>query len=87
MPKHIHYEWPNIGPEDTIEVTLDRQANVQLMDDMNYRKYKTGQTYKFFGGTQVKSPAHLSPPHRGKWNLAVDLLGFVGKVNIDVRII
>jgi len=85
--KFMHYEWYDIGPEDIIEVTLDKQANVRLLNDTNYHKYKSGDSFDFRGGLAVTSPAHLSPPHRGHWHLCVDLMGYVGSVNVSVRII
>lgn len=85
--KFMHYEWYDLGPEDIIEVTLDKQANVRLVDSTNFDRYKRGDSYDFRGGTQVKTPAHLSPPHRGHWHLVIDLEGYVGSVNVGVRVI
>ena len=85
--KYMHYEWNNIGPEDVIEITLDKQANIRLLDDTNFHRYHRGDSYDFRGGTQVKSPAHISPPTRGHWHIVVDLQGFVGSVNVGIRVL
>lgn len=85
--KFMHYEWSDIGPEDVIEITLSKQANVRLLDDANYHRYRRGASYNFKGGTQVETPAHLSPPHQGHWHLVVDLKGYAGSVAVDVRLI
>ncbi len=83
--KFLHHEF-NIGPEDSVEVELDSQANVCLMDDSNFSNYKAGRAYNYYGGLAKKSPVRLSPPHRGHWNLIIDLGGYGGSVNASVRL-
>lgn len=83
--KFLHYEF-NIGPEDTVEVELDSQANVVIMDDSNFSNYKSGRAYNYYGGLAKKSPVHLSPPHRTHWNLVIDLGGYGGSVNASVNV-
>ena len=85
--KFMHYEWSHIGPSDIIEITLDKQANVYLLDETNYHKYKNNKPYTAVGGTQVKTPAHISPPSIGHWHLCVDLAGYVGSVNVGVKLL
>lgn len=79
--------WPvTAGPSDTIVVTLDRQANVLLMDDMNYMAYRHGQSHRYFGGLAKQSPIPLTPPRNGRWHLVVDLGGRSGIVNATVSL-
>ncbi len=82
--KFLHYDF-DIGPEDTVEVELDGQANVFLLDDSNFSNYKSGRAYNYYGGIAKKSPVFLSPPHQGHWNLIIDLGGYAGSVNASVR--
>ena len=82
----LHYEF-NIGPNNTVEVTLDKQANVRLLDDINFSKYKRGERHTYYGGSAKTSPVRLSPPHYGHWNLVIDLGGYSGRVNASVRLI
>lgn len=84
--KHLHYE-VDAGPADTIQVTLDKQANVKVMDDTNYQKYCRGQRHNFYGGRAKVSPANISPPHQGHWHVAVDLGGYAGSVQVGVRVL
>jgi len=72
---------------DVVEVTLDKQANVRLLDDSNYSLYQRGQKHRYFGGLATKSPVRLSPPHAGHWHLVVDLGGYTGTVKASVRTI
>ena len=75
-----------IGPNDTVLVELDRQANVRLMDSLNFREYQTGRACSFRGGLAVRSPALLVPPHFGHWYVVVDLHGLAGTVRASVRL-
>ena len=40
---YLHYEF-DAGPGDVIEVTLDRAANVQLLDPANFEAYRDGRS-------------------------------------------
>lgn len=82
----LHYEL-QLNAGDVVEVTLDKQANVQLLDNLNFSKYKNRQQYRYHGGLQKKSPAHIEAPHAGQWNLVIDLGGRRGTVNASVRVI
>jgi hypothetical protein len=83
---YLHYDL-NLNINDIVVVKLDKQANVRLLDDLNYSKYRHGGKHKYYGGLAKKSPVHLSPPHSGHWHLVVDLGGYPGTVRVSVRII
>jgi len=83
---HLHYEF-DVGPTQTIQVTLDHQAYVRLLDSDNYKKYRTGQKYTYYGGLQTVSPAHLRAPSQGHWHLVIDLGGYPGTVRALVQIL
>lgn len=85
--KFLHSEYANLGPENVIEVTLDKQANVQLLDDSNFSRYRNGDRFEYRGGSVKRSPFHISPPFRGRWHLVVDTGGCPGSVNIGTRVI
>ena len=72
---------------NVVEVTLDKQANVRLMDDINFTKYKKGMQHQYYGGYTTKSPARLTAPRSGHWNLVIDLGGYPGTVNASVRVL
>ncbi len=76
---YLHYE-VEAGSDDTIQVTLDNPANVKLLDDDNYEKYRTGQQYRYHGGFAEVSPVNLPVPHPGHWHIIVDLGGYPGTV-------
>lgn len=74
-------------PNDVAIVTLDNQANVMLLDDINFSAYKQGRSFKYYGGWVCRSPVRLSPPHHGYWHLVVDLGGNVGRVRAGIRFV
>jgi hypothetical protein len=82
---YLHYEF-DIGPDDTIQVILDNPANVKLLDDTNYQKYRAGQQYRYHGGFTKASPVNLSAPQQGHWHLVIDLGGYAGSVRASVQI-
>jgi len=81
----LHYE-VQLGSSDVVEVTLDKQANVRLLDDTNFSNYQRGQKYTYYGGLATKSPAHLRPPQSGHWHVVIDLGGYSGTVNASVNV-
>jgi hypothetical protein len=82
----LHYDL-QLGSNDIVEVTLDRQANVRLLDDVNFSKYKKGERHEYYGGLAKKSPVRLKPPSSGHWHLVIDLGGYAGTVRASVRTI
>ncbi len=84
--KYLHYEL-YAGTENTIIVTLDKQANVRLMDYVNFNNYKQGLKYQFYGGLATVSPYRLKPPYLTQWHLVIDLQGFAGNVNATVQLL
>ncbi len=81
---YLHWEF-SAGPNSVIEVTLDHQANVKLLDPINYQKYQKGQQYKYSGGLATTSPTHISPPRQDHWHLVVDLGGYAGRIRASAR--
>ena len=80
----LHYDL-HLGIGESVEVTLDKQANVRLLDDTNFSKYKRGEQHTYHGGLSKTSPVHLTPPRMGHWHLVVDLGGYAGTVNASVK--
>ncbi|MGB3676165.1 MAG: DUF1883 domain-containing protein, partial [Candidatus Nanopelagicales bacterium] len=60
---------------DVVEVTLDRGANVRVVDSNNFRKYKRGEKHKFYGGLAKESPARIGIPRSGHWYAVIDMQG------------
>jgi hypothetical protein len=84
--RYLHYEF-DAGPNDIIEVTLDKQANVILLDRINYQNFRAGRRYDYYGGLATQSPVRLSPPRQGHWYVVVHLGGYRGTVRASARLI
>jgi hypothetical protein len=84
--KFIHYEF-DLGLNDAVEVSLDKQANVLLLDGNNFQRYRNRQQYTYHGGRAIASPVRLRPPHPGRWHVVVDTGGNAGTVRASVRVI
>ncbi len=82
----LHYEL-NLETNNCVQVSLDNQANVQLLDSSNFQNYRNGRKYKYYGGLAKRSPYSISPPHSGKWHLVIDRGGYSGTVRASVQVI
>jgi hypothetical protein len=83
---YLHQEF-EAGPDDVIEVTLDGQANVMLLDGVNFDHYRKGESFRYHGGLAKVSPARLVPPSQGRWHVVVDLGGYAGTVRAGIRVL
>ncbi len=83
---YLHTEFWG-GCETVALITLEGQANVLLLDDVNYSAYRAGRSYQYRGGWATRSPVRLSPMHHGHWHVVIDLGGYAGNVRAGVRVI
>jgi len=75
------------GPDDVVEITLDGQANVMLLDPINYEHYRKREPFKYYGGLAKYTPMRMVPPHPGKWHVVVDLGGSAGTVRAGMLLL
>lgn len=83
---YLHYEF-NLNANDVVEVTLDKQANVRLVDDANYGLYQRGAQHRYYGGLGKMSPVQIPAPRAGHWHLVIDLGGYAGTVRASARVL
>jgi hypothetical protein len=83
---HLNYEF-DADAGDVVDVTLDRAANVLLIESSNYGGYKQGGTYRYYGGYATKSPVRMAVPRPGHWHVVVDLGGGPGQVRASARLL
>ena len=83
---HLHYEFEGV-PDDVIEVSLDRAANVQLLDTANYDAYRSGRGFHYQGGYATTSPVRFPVTERGRWHVVIDLGGGAGRVRASARVV
>jgi hypothetical protein len=84
--RYLHYSF-YLRLENSIQITLDKQAYVRLMNTMNYQYYRIGKQYKYYGGIAKISPLNMGVPYEGFWHLAIDLGGYSGTVHATVRVL
>lgn len=84
--QHVKYDLGQVKRGSTVVVTLDKQANVQLMDSSNYSAYTRGRQYRYFGGLVKKSPGSIPVPRDGHWFVAIDLGGGSGRIRSSVNV-
>ena len=53
------------------------EANIRVMDDINFRRYRSGEGHKYYGGHYRQAPAIIHPPRGGDWNVVIDEAGEV----------
>lgn len=82
--QYIHaHEFLNQG--DVVRVTLDRQANVRIFDDINYSNFRNGRRATYYGGLAKVSPAEITVPRSGHWNVVIDLGGARGNIKYNIQ--
>ena len=83
----LHYE-VTTSKQSVIRVNLSgNAANVLVMDDANFQRFKQGSQYTYYGGYYTHSPAIIKPPTAGRWNVVVNLGGGIGTVNASVQVL
>lgn len=83
----VHYDLNQLRGSEVVEVTLDSAANVRLLDSLNFRGYREGRQYTFYGGYVAQSPYRIQVPRSGVWHLVIDLGGYSGQVRSGVRVL
>jgi hypothetical protein len=82
----LQYEF-DLSAGDVVEVTLDKQANVRLLDRSNFVLFRNGHQHRDHGGYENSSPVRLVAPHGGHWYVVVDLGGNAGTVHASTRVL
>jgi len=84
--EHLNFDLKQQKKGAVAVVTLDKQANVQLMTASNYRSFKSGGRFNFYGGGATRSPARIPIPSSDHWYVVVDLGGLAGRVRAGVSV-
>lgn len=86
LPEYLHYEFYG-RRGDYVQVRLQSRANVVLMDDLNYHRYRMGREFRYLGGFAHASPVLLPVPGFGVWHVIVDRGGEPGPLRANVSVI
>ena len=80
------YSAVQVGHGQAVVVQLDHVANVKVMDDPNYDRYRRGEAHRYFGGHATRSPVAIRPPRPGRWHVTIDLGGSPGRVQAGISV-
>jgi hypothetical protein len=76
----------NRSAGDVVEVTVQgSSANIKLIDEANYGKYRSEMELDFQGDQAGKLPVYLIVPQPGHWYVTVDLGRYLGNVRSGIR--
>mgnify|MGYP005856694655 CR=1 FL=1 len=82
----LHFKL-SAGPDNIVQVNLNSRANVRLMDELNFQKYRLKKRYSFSGGVYDPPKVDLRPKRKDEWHVVVDLEGIGGDVRASVDIL
>ena len=85
--QYLHNDLGPLRGGEVVEVTLDKAANVKLMDSSDFSSYRNGRQHHYYGGYVQRSPYRVAVPNSGHWHLAIDLGGYAGSVRAGVRVL
>ena len=63
----------HLSDGDIVVVQSDTQCNVMVMDDTNFRAYRSGGQFTYFGGFYTHFPARIAVPTADNWNTVLSL--------------
>ncbi|HGY2543753.1 TPA: DUF1883 domain-containing protein [Citrobacter freundii] len=82
-----HYDLRQLKSGQVVEVNLaGNAANVMLMNNNNFLKYRSGRASNYYGGHVTSSVTRLRVPSSGHWHIAIDLGGYAGTVRSSVNV-
>ena len=72
---------------DHLQVFLEQRANLILLDERGYARYRAGLDFDYLGGYARSSPAVLQIPFSARWHLILESAGDPGPVRAAVRLL
>ncbi|MBT0995486.1 DUF1883 domain-containing protein [Cellulomonas sp. DKR-3] len=86
--QHLKFDLGRVAKGSTVVVTLNKRANVLLMNSPNYHTYAAGRggRFNYHGGLATKSPVRIPVPSTGHWFVAIDLGGGSGQIRHSVHV-
>jgi hypothetical protein len=69
--QHLHKHL-RLFEDDELEIRVTGPAHVFLMDEDNYRSYREGEDFDYYGGLVRRTPLRMRAPRAGPWHLVVE---------------
>lgn len=77
----------DLRPGDIVEVTLDAQAQVELLDQANFDRFRRGQDRRGVIVAARTSPVRMTAPRAGRWFVVIHLAGRAGTISASCRVL
>lgn len=74
-PNFRKFDLGRLDKDATVVVTLNRAANVRLLNASNLSNFKNGRRHQYYGGLAKVSPLRIRVPSSGTWYLTIDRIG------------
>lgn len=81
------YKDGNFRKGDILIITVDRKVNIYLLDNINFQKYKNGNSFEYFSSGSNSSPYSITVPRTDHWYIVLDLGGGTGILNYSIKVI
>jgi len=72
---------------DSVVVNCSHQCNVMLTIDKEFARYRSGETFNYYGGHFERFPATIIVPETGNWNVSIDLGGGAANIRYSINYI
>lgn len=72
---------------DVVKVELDKEANIILLDSINYNNYVNSRQFTYYGGFAAVFPYQITVPYSGVWHIVMDLGGIEGAIKPKISVI
>ena len=87
----MRYRYYNLGQQQANSCVVVRlrgsAANVVLLDQLNFRRYRSGEGFLYTGGYYRHSPVKLQVPEDGRWYLVLDHGGYKGRIRAEIEVL
>lgn len=83
----VEYDLGDVGPGQSIVITITRSVEVKIMDQENYELYKADKDSKAFSGRLTSSPYRFKVPREAHWYVIINPNTYSGTAEFNVRVI
>lgn len=79
-------EYLNRG--DVVVVDCDTQCNVMLTDDINFSRFRRGDSCDYRGGFYDRFPVRIAAPQSGRWHITIDVgEGYSANIHYSINVV
>lgn len=82
--KFLHKTF-ELKKKEIIEVDIDVATKVKFMTGRDFKNYKLGKTYTYYGGFFEESPVRFVVPFEAVWNVVVEKGTYKNPIEVHAR--